>query len=122
VRAGALEAPAAESGDTVNSNEFVRSALPNLLSTLRAAAQRHDAGGCTQPAGCARCAGLCARGAMCALPECCACQRAAATESGHKSLLRCGRCRLAAYCGAAHQRDDWARHKAECRRARADDA
>jgi hypothetical protein len=28
-------------------------------------------------------------------------------------------CRAVAYCGAAHQRADWARHKADCRRCKA---
>ena len=31
-----------------------------------------------------------------------------------KKLLRCAGCRAFAYCGPAHQRDDWPRHKAEC--------
>jgi hypothetical protein len=122
VRAGALEAAsAAGESDVVARSKAAHDVLSTLLPLLHAAAQRHDAGDCTQPAGCARCAGMRACGTMCALPGCCARQRAALTESGNTSLLRCGRCRLAAYCGAAHQHDDWARHKAECRRAQADD-
>jgi hypothetical protein len=118
VRAGGLEAVlAAVESDAVMGDDFARTVHGTLLPLLHEAAQRHDAaGGCTQPEGCTRCAGMRARGAMCALPACCARQRAALTESGNTSLLRCGRCRLVAYCGAAHQHDDWARHKAECRR------
>mmetsp|Transcript_27423 Transcript_27423/g.51186 ORF Transcript_27423/g.51186 Transcript_27423/m.51186 type:complete len:543 (-) Transcript_27423:197-1825(-) len=32
-----------------------------------------------------------------------------------KDLLRCSRCKARWYCGHAHQRDDWHRHKAECK-------
>jgi hypothetical protein len=75
----------------------------NLLTTLQAAAQRHDAHPCAD-AGCRRCAHLRERGAMCALPGCCALRR----ESG-KRLQRCIAC-TARYCEEAHLHDDWARH------------
>jgi hypothetical protein len=48
---------------------------------------------------------------MCARPGCGLRKRA---DGSGKTLLRCGRCRVRAYCGVAHQRDDWARHKGEC--------
>jgi hypothetical protein len=79
-----------------------------LLSTLQAAAQRHDAAACAH-AGCKRCAAAREHGGMCALEGCGARKR----DTG-KKLNRCGACRLAAYCGPLHQRADWARHKAEC--------
>jgi hypothetical protein len=82
-----------------------------LVPQLRDAAQRHDAGRCTEHATCQRCAALRASGAMCALPGCCARKRA---EGGKKKLLRCGTCLGACYCGAAHQREDWERHKTDC--------
>jgi hypothetical protein len=82
--------------------------LNNLLTTLQAAAQRHDAHPCAD-AGCRRCAHLRERGAMCALPGCCALRR----ESG-KRLQRCIACRTARYCCEAHLHDDWARHGPEC--------
>jgi hypothetical protein len=84
--------------------------LPALLQQLRDAAERHDGSACALAA-CVRCAGGRARGALCALPGCGARRRPGST----RSLLRCGRCRTAAYCSAAHQRADWApRHCAEC--------
>jgi hypothetical protein len=78
------------------------------VKQLQAAAQRHDVADCPH-ADCKRCAAARACGAMCALAGCCERKRA----SG-KNLQRCGRCRTAAYCGAEHQADDWARHKPEC--------
>jgi hypothetical protein len=56
---------------------------------------------------------------MCALPGCGARRRAGGGGGGGgvKKLLRCGACRGATYCCAAHQREDWARHKEECRAA-----
>jgi hypothetical protein len=48
---------------------------------------------------------------MCALPGCGARTR---NGSANKKLLRCGTCRAACYCGAAHQREDWGRHKGAC--------
>jgi hypothetical protein len=41
----------------------------------------------------------------CALPEC------AATEPHPKAFKLCGRCRGVVYCSAAHQQQDWRRHK-----------
>jgi hypothetical protein len=41
----------------------------------------------------------------CALPSC------GATEAHPKLFKLCGRCRGAAYCGAAHSKEDWKRHK-----------
>jgi hypothetical protein len=41
----------------------------------------------------------------CALPGC------GAVEPSPKAFKVCGRCRAAAYCCAAHQADDWRRHK-----------
>jgi hypothetical protein len=88
----------------------------HVIARLELAARRHDAGVCTHHATCKRCAGMRAAGTMCALAGCCARMRDA-----RKKLLRCGRCGVACYCGVAHQRDDWVRHKAECRRPSRDD-
>jgi hypothetical protein len=41
----------------------------------------------------------------CALPEC------AQTEPHPKAFKVCGRCRAGLYCSAAHQAEDWRRHK-----------
>lgn len=54
--------------------------------------------------------------AVCALPGCGLRCRA---ENPRKALMRCAGCRIAMYCGLAHQNDDWQRHKAECRAAAA---
>jgi hypothetical protein len=43
----------------------------------------------------------------CALPSC------GAQEPHPKLFKLCGRCRGAAYCGAAHSVEDWKRHKRE---------
>ncbi len=43
----------------------------------------------------------------CALPSC------GATEAYPKTYKLCGRCRCAAYCCAAHSKEDWKRHKRE---------
>jgi hypothetical protein len=43
----------------------------------------------------------------CALPAC------GATEQYPKTYKLCGRCRGAAYCCAAHSKEDWKRHKRE---------
>jgi hypothetical protein len=43
----------------------------------------------------------------CALPSC------GATEEYPKTYKLCGRCRGAAYCCAAHSKEDWKRHKRE---------
>jgi hypothetical protein len=42
---------------------------------------------------------------QCALPGC------GATEAQPKAFKVCSRCRKAAYCSAAHQQEDWRRHK-----------
>jgi hypothetical protein len=81
-----------------------------LLSALQAAAQLHDAAACAHD-GCKRCAAARDAGRICALAGCCARKRA---DGSGKRLLRCGACAVAAYCGQAHQRADYARHKDEC--------
>ena len=43
----------------------------------------------------------------CALPDC------SATEPQPKAFKVCSRCRRACYCSAAHQQQDWRRHKRE---------
>jgi hypothetical protein len=111
LRAGALEA--LSGGGEAGTYEADRR---HVVARLELAARWHDAGVCTHHATCKRCAGMRAAGTMCALAGCCARMRDA-----RKKLLRCGRCGVACYCGAAHQRDDWARHKAECRRPSRDD-
>jgi hypothetical protein len=72
----------------------------------------HDPAGCGSGAGCAACAGLRRHSALCALAGCVATARADGGGGGRLQL--CGGCRVAAYCGAAHQRADWKRHKKEC--------
>jgi hypothetical protein len=113
VRAGALEVLLAAALQVQDAD--AASARNDLIGDLRAAAARHDAAGACAHADCARCAAMRARGAMCALPGCCARTRA----DGKTKLLRCGSCDAAWYCGAPHQRNDWARHRDACR-ARAD--
>jgi hypothetical protein len=115
MRAGALEALLA--GDHIEmDNEDRRHIRAILIRELRAAAAQHDADGACVRADCMRCAGMRARGDMCALPGCCARKRAG---GGNKKLLRCGSCDSAWYCGAPHQREDWARHREACRARRA---
>jgi hypothetical protein len=108
IHAGLLDIVAREGarGD----DAVVLTAHGRLLAMLQTAAQRHDAAMCAHD-GCKRCAAARDAGRMCALAGCCARKRA--DDSG-KRLLRCGACRLAAYCGPAHQRADYARHKTEC--------
>ena len=78
---------------------------------LQAAAKAHDAAATCGDAACARCAELRAQGLLCGLPGCGAKQR----DGGDaKKLLRCAGCHTLAFCCAAHQREDWARHKPEC--------
>jgi hypothetical protein len=43
----------------------------------------------------------------CALPSC------NSAEPAPKTYKLCGRCRGAAYCCAAHSKEDWKRHKRE---------
>lgn len=45
------------------------------------------------------------------------CGRRCRAHDPHKALMRCAGCLAAAYCGRAHQVEDWPRHKAECRAA-----
>jgi hypothetical protein len=105
VLAGALEALEARRAE----DAAAETARLQLIRRLQPAAQRHDAAPCAV-AGCQRCAAARNRGVMCALPSCGARSR----DGGAKKLLRCGTCRAACYCSAAHQREDWARHKGEC--------
>ncbi len=41
----------------------------------------------------------------CALPTC------GTMERYEREFKRCGRCRVAPYCGTAHAAEDWRRHK-----------
>jgi hypothetical protein len=114
VRAGALEAILADGRPVGAQMEEV------FMSRLRAAAQRHDEAvpPCAH-AGCERCAAAArARGDVCALAGCGAKARGDDAGDGQKkpllALHRCGRCRVAAYCGEAHQAAGWRRHKREC--------
>jgi hypothetical protein len=99
-------------------DELMVTVRMQLAQLLRAAAERHDARAC-DAAGCTRCAGQRARGEVCALPSCSARTRA---DGSGKRLLRCSACEAEAYCGAAHQRADWGRHKPGCRARAADNA
>ena len=87
---------------------------PALLARLRAAPADTDSGACGcggTDAACERCAQLRARGKRCGLPGCGGTRRA---DEPERAMARCARCRRAAYCCSTHQKDDWARHKAEC--------
>jgi hypothetical protein len=105
VTAGALEALEARRAEA----EYVEPIRLGLIRSLQPAAQRHDAALCAV-AGCKRCAAARACGTMCALAGC----GARGRDGGAKKLLRCGTCRAACYCSAAHQREDWGRHKGQC--------
>jgi hypothetical protein len=102
---GAVASPAAET------------ARLDIIRRLQPAAQRHDGEPCAVD-GCMRCAAARISGIMCALPGCGARVRDGAAA---KKLLRCGTCRAACYCGAAHQRADWGRHKGACSEPQRDD-
>jgi hypothetical protein len=106
VLAGVLEALEARRAES----PAAETARVEIIRRLQPAARRHDAAPCAV-AGCQRCAAARASGAMCALPGCGARSRDGAAN---KKLLRCGTCRAACYCGAAHQRQDWGRHKGAC--------
>jgi hypothetical protein len=106
VLAGAVEALGMQAVE----DPHVETCRTELIQRLQHAAQRHDAAQCAV-AGCKRCAAARMRGVMCALPGCGARRRDGADA---KKLLRCGTCRAACYCSAAHQREDWRRHKREC--------
>jgi hypothetical protein len=119
VRAGVLEA--------LQRQEAHRGGLEDarleLIAALQPVAARHDdaaasSGGCAHYPSCQRCAHLRATYKLCALPGCGARKR---RDGSGKTLLRCGRCGISCYCGAAHQREDWARHKLECARPKDDD-
>jgi hypothetical protein len=105
ITAGALEALEARRAEDPD----VESIRLQLVRDLQPAVRRHDAAPCVV-AGCKRCAAARKSGVMCALPGCGARRRDGST----KKLLRCGTCRAVCYCGAAHQREDWGRHKGEC--------
>jgi hypothetical protein len=74
--------------DTVQDNQDTRSVLATFRRRAAADVARH---------------GL----RRCALPSC------GATEPAPKTYKLCGRCRGAAYCCAAHSKEDWKRHKRE---------
>jgi hypothetical protein len=111
--AGALEAVLEHEQPRVVGSVWGDVCYQRLPEQLRAAAARHDADGACAADGCKRCAGMRARGELCGAPGCSARMRA---DDNAKKLLRCGRCRVAAYCCVAHQQEDWAHHKPECRR------
>jgi hypothetical protein len=87
-----------------------------LIMRLQAAIEVHDAAVCSAPGACARCAQLRASCKRCGLPGCGASRRA---DDAERTMAKCGDCRRLAYCCSAHQTEDWARHKAECRAAAA---
>jgi hypothetical protein len=107
VLAGVLEALEARGAEASPAAETAR---VELIRCVQPAALRHDAAPCAV-GDCQRCAAARASGAMCALPGCGARVRDGAAA---KKLLRCGTCRAACYCGPAHQRADWGRHKGAC--------
>jgi hypothetical protein len=113
VHAGVADIVAREGTRRVDSS--VRATHARVLSALEAAAQRHDAGACAHD-GCTRCGAARDSGHVCALAGCGARKRA---DGSGKRLHRCGACAVAAYCGPAHQREHWERHKAECAALRA---
>jgi hypothetical protein len=117
IHAGVLDIMARQGGPTQRSRQTVVAVHDRVLSLLQAAAQRHDAAVCVHD-GCKRCAAARDAGRVCALPGCGARKRG---DGSGKTLLRCGACRRAAFCGAAHQREDWERHKTECAALRAAD-
>jgi hypothetical protein len=107
VLAGVLEA-LEEQKRTTATSEATEAARTDLIRQLQPAAQQHDARPCTH-AGCKRCEAARAHGAMCLLAGC-----TISAREGGKNLKFCTTCRTARYCGEAHQRDDWQRHKPEC--------
>jgi hypothetical protein len=111
IHAGVLDILVREG--TTRNDPSVIAEHARVVQRLQAAAQLHDAAICMH-AGCKRCATARDAGGMCALPGC-----GARKRDGGKKLNRCGACRAACYCGPAHQREDWARHKDECAALRA---
>jgi hypothetical protein len=97
----------------MQNNEAAR---PGLIHGLQAASAARDAAACSAPSACARCAALRAAGKRCGLPGCGASRR---MDDAERNMAKCGRCRRLAYCCSAHQREDWPRHKPECRAAAA---
>jgi hypothetical protein len=108
IHAGVLDIMAREGTQRIHPSALAAHAY--VLPLLQGAAERHDAGACAHD-GCQRCAAARDRGRMCALAGCGARKRA---DGSGKRLHRCGACAVAAYCGPAHQRADYARHKTEC--------
>jgi hypothetical protein len=108
VHAGVLDIMVREG--TQRCETSVLAAHARVLSLLEAAAQLHDAAVCAHD-GCKRCAAARDCGRMCASAGCGSRKRA---DGSGKRLLRCGACAVAAYCGPAHQREHWERHKTEC--------
>ncbi|KAJ7159509.1 hypothetical protein C8R46DRAFT_1038815 [Mycena filopes] len=45
---------------------------------------------------------------------CLVCHKEAEAETEAVTMARCGKCKLVRYCGAACQKEDWARHKTVC--------
>jgi hypothetical protein len=113
ITASALEALEAHHAEAAHTEEH----RLELIRDLQPAARRHDAARCAV-ASCQRCAAARTCGVMCALPGCGARSR----DGGAKKLLRCGTCRAACYCGPAHQREDWGRHKGACGAPSRDDS
>ena len=89
----------------------------DVHGVLRDAEKEHDAQPRCEPGegegACARCAEQRLTGALCGAPGCFARKRPCSV----KALLCCAACRVAAYCGAEHQRAAWADHKQACRAA-----
>jgi hypothetical protein len=108
IHAGVADILAREGSQRCHPSALAKHA--RLLVLLEAAAQWHDARVCVHD-GCTRCAAARERGRMCALAGCGARKR---DDGSGKRLHRCGACAVAAYCGLAHQRADYARHKTEC--------
>lgn len=48
-------------------------------------------------------------------PGCFYCKRTSAREAGKTGLMRCSKCKVAKYCCAECQRNDWKAHKLVCR-------
>jgi hypothetical protein len=52
----------------------------------------------------------------CCQPHCLVCDRTSRPDG--KGLLKCSRCLGAQYCGSEHQKENWPRHKGECKSMR----
>jgi hypothetical protein len=108
IHAGVLDIVAREGTQRIDPS--AREVHAGVVPQLEAAARRHDTAVCTHD-GCKRCAAARGCGRMCALPGCGARKR---DDGSGKRLLRCGACEVVAFCGPAHQRADWGRHKLQC--------